>query len=97
MLADTDRLFYQVTPLSSKGLLSQQTRDALRTLVRLNRGGKLNDPRFGSRMRGEGIFAEQMDQMFDVACRKAGIADNEVKLSTAAFRRRETAQLSLFD
>ena len=39
VIADTDRLFYQVTPLSSKGLLSQQTRDALRTLVRQNRGG----------------------------------------------------------
>ena len=36
--AETDRLTYQVTPLSSKGLLSQQTRDALKILLKSNRG-----------------------------------------------------------
>src|SRR5271166_1993360 len=36
--AETDRLVYQVTPLSSKGLLSQQTRDALKALLKSNRG-----------------------------------------------------------
>jgi enamine deaminase RidA (YjgF/YER057c/UK114 family) len=36
--AETDRLAFQVTPLSSKGLLSQQTRDALKTLLHSNRG-----------------------------------------------------------
>jgi enamine deaminase RidA (YjgF/YER057c/UK114 family) len=36
--ADTARLVYQVSPLSSKGLLSQQTRDALKALLRSNRG-----------------------------------------------------------
>jgi len=36
--ADTNRLAFQVTPLSAKGLLSQQTRDALKALLRSNRG-----------------------------------------------------------
>lgn len=36
--AKTDRLAFQVTPLSAKGLLSQQTRDALKGLLRSNRG-----------------------------------------------------------
>jgi len=36
--AETDRLVYQVTPLSSKGLLSQQTRDALKALLKSNHG-----------------------------------------------------------
>jgi enamine deaminase RidA (YjgF/YER057c/UK114 family) len=36
--AETARLAYQVSPLSSKGLLSQQTRDALKVLLRSNRG-----------------------------------------------------------
>jgi enamine deaminase RidA (YjgF/YER057c/UK114 family) len=36
--AETDRLAFQVTPLSAKGLLSQQTRDALKGLLRSNRG-----------------------------------------------------------
>jgi len=36
--AETGRLTYQVTPLSSKGLLSQQTRDALKALLKSNHG-----------------------------------------------------------
>ncbi len=36
--ADTDRLAFQVTPLSGKGLLSQQTRDALKNLLHSNHG-----------------------------------------------------------
>lgn len=63
--------------------------------IRAIRGGKLNDPRFGSRMSGEGIFAEQISQMFHVARRKAGLAEDGPELSTAAFRRPEGAQLGL--
>ncbi|MBV9768842.1 MAG: RidA family protein, partial [Bryobacterales bacterium] len=36
--ADTNRLTFQVTPLSAKGLLSQQTRNALKILLHSNRG-----------------------------------------------------------
>ncbi len=38
VIAETDRLAFQVTPLSAKGLLSQQTREALKTLLHSNRG-----------------------------------------------------------
>ena len=38
IVAETDRLTFEVSPLSAKGLLSQQTRDALKTLLRTNRG-----------------------------------------------------------
>jgi hypothetical protein len=31
--------------------------------IRAIRGGKLNDPRFGTRMRGKGIFADQISQI----------------------------------
>jgi DNA repair photolyase len=51
------------------------------------RGGSLNDPRFGSRMRGEGIFAEQIDRLFRAAKRRAGFPEHVPDLSTAAFRR----------
>jgi DNA repair photolyase len=63
--------------------------------IRAIRGGKLNDPRFGSRMRGEGNFAEQISQMFRVARRKAGLAEHGPELSTAAFRRPGGSQLAL--
>ena len=63
--------------------------------IRAIRGGKLNDPRFGERMRGQGIFAEQIRQMFHVACRKAGLSEGGPTLSTAAFRRPPGNQLEL--
>jgi DNA repair photolyase len=63
--------------------------------IRAIRGGKLNDPRFGSRMSGEGIFADQISQMFDVARRKVGIPEHGPELSTAAFRRTGGSQLAL--
>jgi hypothetical protein len=59
------------------------------------RGGKLNDPRFSKRMSGEGIYAEQVSQMFSVAERKAGFSEGGPRMSTAAFRRPTSAQLRL--
>ena len=63
--------------------------------VREMRGGKLNDSTFGSRMRGEGIFADQLSQMFHVACRKAGLKQERTGLTTEHFRRPPGPQLEL--
>jgi DNA repair photolyase len=65
--------------------------------IRAIRGGKLNDPRFGNRMKGEGIFADQIAKLFKVSCQKAGILGRHPDLSTDAFRRPPGGQLSLFD
>jgi DNA repair photolyase len=55
--------------------------------VRATRGGqKLYDSRWRKRQIGEGIFAEQIQNMFEVSCRRAGMGDRP-KLSTSAFRR----------
>ena len=54
--------------------------------VRAVRGGKINDPNFGTRMRGEGTFADQIEGLFEAACRKAGVAGRHPELSAAAFR-----------
>ena len=43
------------------------------SLVRQMRGGKDNDPRFGKRMTGEGIFAELIRQRFAKACARLGL------------------------
>jgi len=64
--------------------------------IREIRGGLLNDPNFGSRMSGEGIFADQINQMFHIARRKAGIGEGGPRLSTAAFRAPPGPQLELF-
>jgi DNA repair photolyase len=72
-----------------------EKKDKVLGRIRAIRGGKLNDPRFGSRMRGEGIFADQISQMFHVACRKVGLPEDGPELSIAAFRKLEGAQLPL--
>jgi DNA repair photolyase len=63
--------------------------------IKAMRGGKINDPRFGSRMRGEGIFAEQISQLFHAACQKAGMPLEGADLSIASFRRPSGPQLDL--
>ena len=64
--------------------------------IKQMRDGKLNDANFGSRMKGQGVQAEQMQKMFEVACRKAGLNREKLELSTVAFRRPDRDQLSLF-
>jgi DNA repair photolyase len=64
--------------------------------IRDMRGGRLNDPNFGSRMRGEGVFADQIKSMFSLACRRSGIDPGGRELSAAAFRGPSHSQLSLF-
>ena len=59
------------------------------------RGGRLNDPRFGTRMRGEGRFAAQIADLFRLSARRHGLDGGAPTLSTAAFRRPGGRQLSL--
>jgi DNA repair photolyase len=62
------------------------------------RSGRLNDPEFTSRMRGQGVYAEQINSMFTLACRRAGITPRGPEMSVASFRRRpQSGQMSLFD
>ena len=63
--------------------------------IRELRGGKLYDATFGERMRGEGIFAEQIKQLFEVSARRAGLNREEFNLSTSHFRRPGGVQLEL--
>jgi len=64
----------------------QQRAEHVMSLIRQMRGGKDNDARFGSRMRGEGPFAELIRQRFALACRKHGIGrGRDVRLDGSAF------------
>lgn len=63
--------------------------------LRAMRDGKLNDPNFGSRMVGEGPFAESIHQMFELHRRRLGMTQ-KLTLSTKAFRRPGGNQLDLF-
>lgn len=94
----TLRLPHAVAPLFEKWLETHfpDRKEKVLNRLRAMRGGKLYESKWGERMRGEGIFAQQIDQMFDVARRKAGIGERGWDLSTAAFRRPGGAQLQLF-
>ena len=62
------------------------------------RGGKLNDPRFGYRMTGEGLYAEQIRQLHKVACKQAGLPKAKHRLSTEHFRvPGKVVQMGLFE
>jgi DNA repair photolyase len=93
----TLRLPYAVAPLFEEWLAQHlpKKKDKVLNRIRSLRRGKLNDSEFGLRMRGEGIFADQISYMFHIACRRAGGLDHEPELSTAFFRRPGGAQLEL--
>ena len=83
------RLPLAVTPLFTQWLEREEPGRKENVLQRMRsmHDGKLSDSRFGTRMQGEGILAEQISQMFRVACRKASLDAESPNLSIAAFRR----------
>lgn len=64
--------------------------------IREVRGGALNRSEFGSRMRGEGVFAEHIGQLFHVAAAREGIHRKTAELSVSAFRHPAGRQLEMF-
>ena len=64
--------------------------------IRELRGGGLNDARFGARMRGEGEWARQLEQLFQGAVARAGLGTRRCELSSKAFRRPGLQQGRLF-
>jgi DNA repair photolyase len=91
------RLPHGLRDLFDDWLLAHRPLRREKVLHRLEslRGGRLNDPRFGSRMRGEGRFADQIGDVFRLWARRYGLGDPHPPLSTAAFRRPGGAQLDL--
>ncbi|MDB6094312.1 MAG: Radical domain protein [Verrucomicrobia bacterium] len=64
--------------------------------VREIRGGKLNVSEWGARIRGEGIFAEQIRELFRVTARRVGLNQERLALSTESFCPPGGKQLALF-
>jgi DNA repair photolyase len=66
--------------------------------VRQCRDGALNDPDFGSRMRGGGPMADLIRRRFERAAERHGLVRRSLNLRTDLFRAPgSTAQLGLFD
>ncbi len=70
-------------------------KDKVLSRIQSMRGGKLYDSKWGTRMKGEGFFADQIRSLFVMAKRKAGFRGDVGELSAASFRV-PTNQLSLF-
>jgi DNA repair photolyase len=65
--------------------------------LRSLRQGKLYDSAWFGRMRGEGEFARQIEGLFTLACRRAGLEGSRPPLSADSFRvPRRAEQLDLF-
>jgi DNA repair photolyase len=90
------RLPGAVAPIFDDWLQRQlpERRGKILERIRDLRDGRLNDSRTGTRMRGEGPYAQQVEALFRGGLRRAGLSQERLGLSTAAFRRR--GQLGLF-
>jgi DNA repair photolyase len=64
--------------------------------IREMRGGKLNETGFGTRMKGHGHFAEQVHDLFRLACRRCGLNLTRLDLDASKFQAGKGVQLSLF-
>ena len=83
------RLPWEVNPLFQQWLDQHFPDRAARVMARVRemRGGKDNDARFGSRMRGEGVWAQLLSQRFHKAAAKLGLNRQRVELDLTQFRR----------
>ena len=93
------RLPHEVKELFQAWLEAHQPARArhVLSLIRQCRDGKLNDPGFGSRMRGGGVFAELIAQRFAKARARHGFDRRQLPQRTDLFRPpRLDGQLDLF-
>jgi DNA repair photolyase len=87
------RLPWEVNPLFQQWLQQHVPDRAERIMARVRdmRGGKDNDSRFGSRMRGQGPWADLLRQRFEKACSRLGLIRAKSDLDLSRFRRPSAA------
>jgi DNA repair photolyase len=83
------RLPWEVNPLFQNWLEQHFPDRAARVMARVRdmRGGRDNDARFGSRMTGQGIWAELLRQRFEKASARLGFDRDRVSLDLGRFAR----------
>jgi DNA repair photolyase len=69
------RLPNEVRPLFKEWLAAHhpQRADHVISIVKQSRGGRENDPEFGSRMTGSGNFVDLIGKRFELACKRFGL------------------------
>lgn len=91
------RLPHEVAPLFRAWLAAHypDRADKVMNIIRDMRGGRDNDPGFGTRMRGRGVWADLLRIRFLKARKRAGFTGERLTLRTDLFRRPEGAQMRL--
>jgi DNA repair photolyase len=64
--------------------------------IKSMRNGKLNNPEFGRRMRGDGPIADEIQQLFRIICQRHSLNKTYATFETAAFRRIDPNQPEFF-
>jgi DNA repair photolyase len=92
------RLPFEVAPLFRAWLDTHYPDRATKVMSIINdiRGGRDNDPNFGTRMRGQGVWYDLMVARFKMARRRFGLDGDRVTLSTELFRPPQGSQMRLF-
>ena len=83
------RLPYELKAVFKEWLAEHypQRAEHVMSIVRQMRGGRDNDPRFGTRMSGTGNYAELIEKRFEIACRRFGVNRREApELDCERFR-----------
>ena len=82
------RLPWEVSPIFQRWLQEHLPERAERVMARVRemRGGKDNDARFGTRMTGQGLWAQLVRQRFEKACARLGFARERHALDLSQFR-----------
>jgi DNA repair photolyase len=82
------RLPWEVNPLFQQWLQQHfpERADRIMARVREMRGGLDNDARFGTRMTGQGVWAQLLRQRFDKACARLGLIRQRTELELGRFR-----------
>jgi DNA repair photolyase len=75
--------------------VSPEKREAILRRIEAAHGGGLNSSKAFERMRGQGEWALQMNQLFKVLARKMGLDQMRPEVSADGFRRPEGPQMSL--
>jgi DNA repair photolyase len=84
------RLPYELKLLFKEWLEAHAPLTAAHVMARVRdlRGGRENDPCFGTRMKGQGPFAQLIRRRFDVAARRLGLTtDWSLQLDASRFRK----------
>lgn len=92
------RLPHEVAPLF-RAWLQEHYPDRSKKVMRIIheiRGGRDNDPDFGTRMRGQGVWADLIRARFIKARKRAGFSGERLTLRTDLFRPPPGPQLQLF-